>query len=259
MHPRKKSIYESYDYKAFGQELKAPSPWPFNPWRYASKRLDPETGLFYFGKRYYDPEVARWLTTDPAGFIDSTNLYQYVFNNPYLYYDPDGRFIQFAIPLFAEFAIGAFITKIVVPAIIGGTVAYFGEKTIRALNASSSSREPFARSLRKQLTWNEFVPLQHALKNTNPFDGPVDEDVVIVDENGNAIKIPAGNWATGTKDGKWIQERAPDGTSKGKETGTRKDGGHKPGPQHTDPRSLGPHAHVPEVTNPDGTPWLPIR
>ena len=46
--------------------------------RLASKRLDLESGLIYFGKRYYDPEFARWLTTDPAGFIDSANLYQYV-------------------------------------------------------------------------------------------------------------------------------------------------------------------------------------
>ncbi|NDE82136.1 MAG: hypothetical protein EB051_00765, partial [Chlamydiia bacterium] len=95
--------------------------------------------------------------------------------------------------------------------------------------------------------------------NSNPFNGAVSEDVVVVDEAGNAIKVPEGNWLTGTKDGKWVQERAPDGTTKGQETGTRKDGGHKPGPQHTDPRSLEPHAHVPGVTNPDGTPWLPIR
>ncbi|MGE5196680.1 MAG: RHS repeat domain-containing protein [Anaerolineae bacterium] len=72
---------------------------PLNPWRFASKRFDPELGLIYFGKRYYDPEVARWLTTDPAGFVDSVNLYQYVFNNPFRYVDHDGQFIQFAIPL----------------------------------------------------------------------------------------------------------------------------------------------------------------
>ncbi len=95
--------------------------------------------------------------------------------------------------------------------------------------------------------------------NTNPFGGPVSGDVVVIDKAGNAIKVPQGNWLTGTKDGKWIQERTPDGTTKGQETGIRKDGGRKPGPQHTDPRSLEPHGHVPGVTNSDGTPWLPIR
>ncbi len=93
---------------------------------------------------------------------------------------------------------------------------------------------------------------------TNPFDCPVDEDVVVVDNEGNAIKVPQGNWLTGTKDGNWIQERAPNGTEKGQATGLRKDGGHNPSPVHTDPRSLEPHAHVPGVVNADGTPWLTI-
>ncbi len=31
-----------------------------------------------------------------------------------------------------------------------------------------------------------------------------------------------------------------------------------PSPAHKDPRFQNPHGHVPGVTNPDGTPWLPI-
>ncbi len=70
------------------------------PWRYAGKRLDPETGLIYFGHRYYDPTLDRWLSTDPAGFRDNLNLYQYVLNNPFRYYDLDGQFaFVFTIPL----------------------------------------------------------------------------------------------------------------------------------------------------------------
>jgi RHS repeat-associated protein len=73
----------------------------FNPWRYASKRLDPELNLIYFGKRYYDPELIRWITVDPAGFVDGINLYQYVFNNSFRYRDPDGQFI-IALPFLAK-------------------------------------------------------------------------------------------------------------------------------------------------------------
>ncbi len=77
------SIADSYDFTAFGEERKKDSKeTTFNPWRFASKHFDPELGLVYFGKRYYDPEFARWITTDPAGLTDSANLYQYVFNNP---------------------------------------------------------------------------------------------------------------------------------------------------------------------------------
>lgn len=83
--------------------------------------------------------------------------------------------------------------------------------------------------------------------------------MVVVDEAGNAIKVPEGNWLTGSRDGKWIQEMKPGATPDGEAIGKRKDGGHPVGPKHTDPRSLEPHAHVPGVTNPDGTPWLPLK
>lgn len=63
----------------------------------------------------------------------------------------------------------------------------------------------------------------------------MDGDVVVVDETGNAIKVPHGNWLTGTRDGKWIQEMKPGKTPDGQDAGTRKDGGHPPGPKHSDP------------------------
>ena len=50
------------------------------------------------------------------------------------------------------------------------------------------------------------------------------------------------------------QVRNPDGS----ESGTRIDGGHNPA-SHPDSRAQAPHAHVPGVTNPDGTPWLPVN
>lgn len=89
-----KAISARYDFTAFGERLNSLRvTTPYSPWQYASKRLDPELGFIYFGKRYYDPTVGRWLTPDPAGIIDSTNLYQYALNNPFRYYDPNGMFL----------------------------------------------------------------------------------------------------------------------------------------------------------------------
>jgi len=65
-------------YSAFGEESPANHP---NPWRYASKRSD-ETGFIYYGRRYYSPELGRWLSSDPAGYTDGVNLYSFVRNNP---------------------------------------------------------------------------------------------------------------------------------------------------------------------------------
>jgi RHS repeat-associated protein len=45
------------------------------------------TGLYYYGARYYDPELGRFLTRDPKGGI---NQYSYCSNNPMKYVDPDG-------------------------------------------------------------------------------------------------------------------------------------------------------------------------
>jgi RHS repeat-associated protein len=112
------AITNRADFTAFGEELQTSSQADlFNPWRFASKRFDPELSLIYFGKRYYDPLLGRWLTTDPAGFVDSTNLYQYVFNNPFRYRDPDGQFI-IALPLLA------LTWKVVAVAVVTACVAY---------------------------------------------------------------------------------------------------------------------------------------
>ena len=77
--------------------------------------------------------------------------------------------------------------------------------------------------------------------------------VIAVDSKGNAIPLRSGEYLTGSKDGRWIQVRDANGNP----TGMRIDGPHSP-KTHSDPRALEPHAHVPGVTNEDGTPWLPI-
>jgi len=67
---------------------------------YTGKEYDAETGLIYFGGRYYSPEVGRWITADPL-FIEnpgaavekplSAYLYSYVRNNPMSYVDEEGE------------------------------------------------------------------------------------------------------------------------------------------------------------------------
>ena len=72
---------EHYEYTAFGEELFSENAVS-SPWRYASKRTDPETQFVYFGRRYYIPSLGRWLTPDPSGLIAGPNLYAYVSNGP---------------------------------------------------------------------------------------------------------------------------------------------------------------------------------
>jgi RHS repeat-associated protein len=81
VNPSSRSITGRYAFSSFGEVIDVQK--DENPWRYAARRFDPELHLIYDGERYYDPELARWLTTDPAGFAESLNLYHYAFNNPY--------------------------------------------------------------------------------------------------------------------------------------------------------------------------------
>ena len=57
---------------------------------FASKYHDEETGLYYFGKRFYSPFLCRWLNQDPRGESGGINLYAFCCNNPVNNFDPDG-------------------------------------------------------------------------------------------------------------------------------------------------------------------------
>lgn len=58
--------------------------------RYSGKERDDESGLYYFGARYYAPWLGRWTSADPAGFVRGFNLYRYCSNNPVMMHDPNG-------------------------------------------------------------------------------------------------------------------------------------------------------------------------
>lgn len=75
----------TYSYTAFGQPVGAPK--LNNPWQFAGEATDRETGLVFFGFRYYHPLMGRWVSLDPAGPVDGCNLYAYVQNNPLTYKD----------------------------------------------------------------------------------------------------------------------------------------------------------------------------
>ena len=59
-------------------------------YRYTGMERDEETGLAYHGTRYYVGWLGRWITPDPKGLVDGTNLFRYGRNCPAKYSDPLG-------------------------------------------------------------------------------------------------------------------------------------------------------------------------
>ena len=62
------------------------------PYLFNAKEFDEETGMYYYGARYYDPRLSLWMSTDPKqenypGII----TYCYSVNNPIIVKDPSGK------------------------------------------------------------------------------------------------------------------------------------------------------------------------
>jgi RHS repeat-associated protein len=61
-------------------------------YRFTGKERDEESGLYYHGARYYAPWLSCWLSAEPL-IVDYKNYrtYAFVYNNPQIAIDPDGR------------------------------------------------------------------------------------------------------------------------------------------------------------------------
>ena len=73
-------IIQKYDYEAFGKQLNSTS--VDNDYQFSTKEYNEDSGLQYFGRRFYDPELGRFISPDPLWFIDGHNKYNFCLNNP---------------------------------------------------------------------------------------------------------------------------------------------------------------------------------
>ncbi|MDP2187798.1 MAG: RHS repeat-associated core domain-containing protein, partial [Sphingobacteriaceae bacterium] len=82
-------------YMPFGEDLvhQQNTAAYYTPYTFSGKERDIETGLSYFGARYYDAGLSIWLSVDPMTHkLPSWSPYNYTLNNPIGLIDPDGRF-----------------------------------------------------------------------------------------------------------------------------------------------------------------------
>jgi RHS repeat-associated protein len=118
-------VYEHLEYTPYGElwvehAEQAAASVDKTAFRFTGKERDGETGLYYYGARYLNPQTSLWLSADPAmgeyipaapindevrerngnlpgmgGVYNYVNLhvYHYAGNNPVKYTDPDGRWV----------------------------------------------------------------------------------------------------------------------------------------------------------------------
>ena len=88
-------VVQHIEYVPFGEVFieERNSIWN-TPYLFNAKEFDEETGLYYYGARYYDPRLSLWISTDPLQEkYPHINSYCYTANNPVLFVDPDGKAI----------------------------------------------------------------------------------------------------------------------------------------------------------------------
>ncbi len=91
-------VVESYEYGPYGEteifdasSSSVSASQIGNPFMYTGRRLDEESGLYYYRARHYSPELKRFIQRDPLGYVDGPNAFAYVGGHVVASVDPHGK------------------------------------------------------------------------------------------------------------------------------------------------------------------------
>jgi RHS repeat-associated protein len=84
-----KSLVATYAYTPYGQDYASPGTTGTTH-RFTGHDWNPQSGLYFAPHRFYNPQLARWMSRDPLGMVDGPNVYAYVLGNPVSHFDPMG-------------------------------------------------------------------------------------------------------------------------------------------------------------------------
>jgi len=120
------------------------------PYLFNAKEFDEETGMYYYGARYYDPRLSLWMSTDNAQELEfGYSTYCYTHNNPVIFVDPDGNRLRIsdnidgAVSNIAQIA-ATNVGRMVVNNLIGSKYSYTLNSTFFT---ASSSYDPGSREI----------------------------------------------------------------------------------------------------------------
>jgi RHS repeat-associated protein len=120
-------VWAATDYTVDGQATLASGSTIYQPWRLPGQYSDGETGLHYNLHRYYDPQIGRYISSDPIGLAGGINAYLYANASPTLYHDANGLFVH-----------------VLVGAVVGAVVGLVVQGAIDAIRGEWSGWEVYA-------------------------------------------------------------------------------------------------------------------
>ena len=150
------TLAATYEYGPFGEPIATSGAYADkNPVRFSTKYTDDETGLVYYGRRYYDPKNGRFFGRDPIEEQGGMNLYGFVLNNPVNRWDYLGMYAvlnrtennyELTIPLYFAPGTSQEIIDGAVIAIEGALKGKFGDITliakVKLMPAPPTSKDP---------------------------------------------------------------------------------------------------------------------
>jgi RHS repeat-associated protein len=151
------SVTASYEYGAYGTIVSSSGSFAgSNPFRFSTKYLDSETGLYYYGYRYYSPELGRWVSRDPLGEEGGVNTLAIAGNDLINNYDLFGLFWEWARN--GTSAHNAFFKWLEDTHPDGKEYKY--DRALGTLGLSISLNRPDVIDLEQKLVW-ELKPISH--------------------------------------------------------------------------------------------------
>jgi len=189
-------IAARYEYSPFGETLRITGPMAkVNPFRFSTKFVDGESGLIYYGSRYYNPVLGRWISRDPIDEADVLNLYNAFRNSPGSYYDPDGRLV-------VDITVSSLLQSFLRGGLIGGSVsavakAVFSKGRVNWSEVSKSFAKGFATGAITGITGNLMKAFAPAFAATGVRGEPTITAGLIMGGFNAGIGFAAGTWING--------------------------------------------------------------
>ncbi len=155
-------------------------------------------GLNYFGSRYYDADIGRWISTDPQEQFD--DFYSYTGGNPIIMVDPDGEAANIVIGAASSVAIGWGIAKLTGQEYGWGDAAIDAATGAACVGIFSKARQLYRISKLTKMSKGAGMTLKHAGKRKIQYVGEKGAKLTI--KKFRNVLSPKGNL---NKTGSWIQ------------------------------------------------------